>query len=75
LLHKPEPPTPRFEPAAGGAAITDDHREEKRADVFEPPYNPNLYVGDLRDEEEGTEYVVLVSGSFTVVMIRLGRVL
>ncbi|KAH9957949.1 ATP adenylyltransferase-domain-containing protein [Russula dissimulans] len=61
LLHKPEPPTPRFEPAAGGAAITDDHREEKRADVFEPPYNPNLYVGDLRDEEEGTEYVVLLN--------------
>jgi len=61
LLHKPELPTPHFEPAAGGVAITDDHREEKRADVFEPPYNPNLYVGKLRDEEEGTEYVVLVS--------------
>jgi len=61
LLHKPELPTPHFEPAAGGVAITDDHREEKRADVFEPPYNPNLYVGKLRDEEEGTEYVVLLN--------------
>ena len=36
-------------------------KKEKRGDVFEPPYNPNLYVGELQDEEEGAEYVVLVS--------------
>lgn len=36
-------------------------KKEKREDVFEPPYNPNLYVGELQDEEEGAEYVVLVS--------------
>jgi len=35
--------------------------KERRRDVFEPPYNPNLYVGELQDAEEGTEYVVLVS--------------
>jgi ATP adenylyltransferase len=56
LLQKPDLPTPHFEPGTGA-----DHQKEKRADVFEPPYNPNLYVGELRDEEEGTEYAVLVS--------------
>ena len=46
-------PTPHFE----RGTLT-----ERRGDVFKPPYNPNLYVGELRDEEdEGTEYVVLVS--------------
>ncbi|KAI0270762.1 hypothetical protein BGY98DRAFT_1091270 [Russula aff. rugulosa BPL654] len=30
-------------------------------DVFKPPYNPNLYVGELKDEDEGTEYVVLLN--------------
>jgi ATP adenylyltransferase len=53
LLQKPDLPTPHFEPA--------DDQKVKRADVFKPPYNPNLYVGELRDEEEGTEYAVLVS--------------
>lgn len=38
-----------------------EKEKETRRDVFEPPYNPNLYVGELRDEEEGAEYVVLVS--------------
>lgn len=33
----------------------------ERKDVFKAPYNPNIYVGELRDEDEGTEYVVLVS--------------
>jgi len=57
LLQKPDMPTVHFER---------DRRErekekETRRDVFEPPYNPNLYVGELRDEEEGTEYVVLLN--------------
>jgi ATP adenylyltransferase len=38
-----------------------EREKEKRGDVFNPPYNPNLYVGELQDEDEGTEYVVLVS--------------
>ena len=56
MLHKPDLPTPYFE--AGSA----DRRKEKSADVFKPPYNPNLYVGELQDEEQGAGYVVLVSG-------------
>ena len=36
-------------------------KEKRGDDVFKPPYNPNLYVGELKDEDEGTEYVVLVS--------------
>jgi sulfate adenylyltransferase (ADP) / ATP adenylyltransferase len=59
LLHKPNLPKPHFEPSAA------DHEKEKRMDVFKPPYNPNLYVGELQDEGEGTEYVVLVSGSWS----------
>ncbi|KAH9061312.1 HIT-like domain-containing protein [Lactarius vividus] len=55
LLQKPPLPTPHFEVAAG------DHEKEKRTDPFKPPYNPNLYVGELKDEEEGTEYVVLLN--------------
>lgn len=39
-----------------------EREKEKRGDVFKPPYNANLYVGELQDEEKGTEYVVLVSG-------------
>ncbi len=45
-----------------------DHEKEQRPDPFKPPYNPNLYVGELKDEEEGTEYVVLVSGCATVAL-------
>jgi len=55
LLHKPNFPTPHSE--AGSA----DH-QEKRSDVFKPPYNPLLYVGELQDEEQSTGYVVLVGG-------------
>ncbi|KAI0254039.1 ATP adenylyltransferase-domain-containing protein [Lactifluus subvellereus] len=55
LLHKPNLPKPHFEPGAA------DHEKEKRTDVFKPPYNPNLYVGELQDEGEGTEYVVLLN--------------
>ena len=57
MLQKPNLPTPHFEPGADA-----DHQKEKRTDVFKPPYNPNLYVGELQDEEEGTEYAILVSG-------------
>jgi len=49
-------PTPHFE-----RATLTEREKERRGDPFKPPYNPNLYVGELRDEDEGTEYVVLVS--------------
>lgn len=52
LLEKPALPTPHFEPAVG------DH---DKSDPFKSPYNPNLYIGELKDEEEGTEYVVLLN--------------
>jgi sulfate adenylyltransferase (ADP) / ATP adenylyltransferase len=35
----------------------------KKFDPFAPPYIPNLHLGDLKDEVEGDEYVVLVSKS------------
>jgi hypothetical protein len=46
-------PSPHFE----------REKERRGDDVFKSPYNPNLYVGELQDanEDEGTEYVVLVS--------------
>jgi sulfate adenylyltransferase (ADP) / ATP adenylyltransferase len=54
--------TPHFEPPGdANAGAGDDHEKKKHTDVFSSPYNPNLYVGELRDEEEGREYVVLVS--------------
>ena len=58
LLQKPDMPTPHFE-----RGTSTERKKENRGDVFKPPYNPNLYVGELRDEDEdgGTEYVVLVS--------------
>ncbi|KAI0266844.1 ATP adenylyltransferase-domain-containing protein [Gloeopeniophorella convolvens] len=55
LLHKPALPTPHFVPGAAS------HEQEKRTDPFQPPYNPNLYVGELKDDAEGTEYVVLLN--------------
>jgi len=51
LLQKPSSPTPHLELG----------EKEKRSDPFKSPYNPNLYVGELKDEEEGTEYVVLLN--------------
>ena len=58
LLQKPSSPIPHFVQG----------EKEKRSDPFKSPYNPNLYVGELKDEEEGTEYVVLVSGYATAVL-------
>lgn len=49
LQKKPHLPTPHFEAT------------EKPHDPFSPPYNPNLFVGYLRNEEQEQEYVVLVS--------------
>jgi ATP adenylyltransferase len=55
-------PTPHFDLG------TAECEKKKQSDPFKPPYNPNLYVGELKDEEEGTEYAVLVSGHATVVL-------
>lgn len=54
LQKKPKEPTPHFDPESDGAG--------KKPDPFAPPYVEALYVGALRSEEGGEEYVVLVSG-------------
>jgi len=55
LLQKPPLPTPHFDLGAT------ECEKKKQSDPFKSPYNPNLYVGELKDEEEGTEYVVLLN--------------
>ena len=46
--------------ATGDAAIATKGNGGKVYDPFEPPYNINLHVGDLKDEESQEEFVVLV---------------
>ncbi|EIN11713.1 ATP adenylyltransferase [Punctularia strigosozonata HHB-11173 SS5] len=53
LQKKPKEPSVHFDPKVDGSG--------KKPDPFAPPYIPNLYVGELRDEEEGQEYVVLLN--------------
>nr|GAT58563.1 predicted protein [Mycena chlorophos] len=53
LQNKPTLPTPDFAPQ--------ELHEKKKEDPFSPPYNPHLHVGDIRDEESGTEYAVLLN--------------
>ncbi|KAI0074645.1 hypothetical protein K474DRAFT_1647701 [Panus rudis PR-1116 ss-1] len=55
LQNKPNLPTPHFDPNE------DQKKAEKgsKPDPFAPPYIPNLYLGELRDEEDGADYVVL----------------
>ncbi|KAK7005782.1 ATP-transf domain-containing protein [Favolaschia claudopus] len=55
LQSKPSLPTPHFAPQ------NDSSAEKKVIDPFEPPYNPNLLVGELRDEDSGEEYAVLLN--------------
>jgi ATP adenylyltransferase len=43
-----------------GSAIPTGGNGSKVYDPFTPPYNVNLHVGDLRDEESQEEFVVLV---------------
>ncbi|TFK44348.1 ATP adenylyltransferase-domain-containing protein [Crucibulum laeve] len=62
LQNKPHLPTPHFEgnPAAdAGLAVQGD--KGKAFDPFAPPHNPNLHVGDLRDDYNDEEYVVLLN--------------
>ena len=60
LQNKPTLPTPRFDSDADERRATLE-QQGKRHDPFSPPYVPNLLLGDLKDEQEGDEYVVLVS--------------
>ena len=65
LQNKPRLPTPDFSADAPSA----DQQEKKRHDPFAPPYNPNLLLGEVRDEAEGNEYVILVSTSCFAVAV------
>lgn len=46
--------------ATDDAAIATGGNGSKVYDPFAPPYNINLHVGDLKDEESQEEFVVLV---------------
>lgn len=54
-------PTPHFD-ADADAKHAQLSAEGRTFDPFAPPYVPNLYIGELKDEEEGDEYAVLVRG-------------
>lgn len=58
LQKKPNLPSPRFEveTTASEAAV-----DNTKIDPFAPPYNPQLHVGDLKDELTEEEFVILVS--------------
>ncbi|KAI8993865.1 ATP adenylyltransferase-domain-containing protein [Trametes punicea] len=55
LQNKPRLPTPDFSESAPST----QEQERKRHDPFAPPYVPNLHLGEVRDEAEGNEYVIL----------------
>jgi sulfate adenylyltransferase (ADP) / ATP adenylyltransferase len=46
------------------AGIATQGNKGKAFDPFAPPYNINLHVGDLKDDEAQEEFVVLVSEVF-----------
>ncbi|KAF5321575.1 hypothetical protein D9619_001543 [Psilocybe cf. subviscida] len=55
LQHKPTLPTPHFEPPASPT------KKDKSFDPFAPPYNENLYVAELKDEESNEDFVILLN--------------
>lgn len=52
--------TPALEASAGAVNANVVTQAVRAVDPFAPPYNENLYVGDLKDEYSGEEYAVLV---------------
>jgi ATP adenylyltransferase len=59
LQHKPSPDKPLFDAADAGVGGHEDRR--RVFDPFSPPYNTQLFVGELKDEASDEEFVVLVS--------------
>ncbi|KAK7685175.1 hypothetical protein QCA50_011538 [Cerrena zonata] len=55
LQKKPSEPTPHFDAEEDAKKVEKDSKR----DPFAPPYNENLYIGEVIDEEEHAEYVVL----------------
>jgi len=59
LQLKPALPTPHFGAGADiGVALGGSGG--KVLDPFAPPYNPNLHIGELKDEGSEEEFVVFV---------------
>ncbi|KAJ7593980.1 ATP adenylyltransferase-domain-containing protein [Mycena floridula] len=56
LQKKPALPTPHFETPP-----------RKDVDPFSPPYNPNLFVGYLRDEDQQQEEYAIMMNKYSVV--------
>ncbi|PBK58849.1 hypothetical protein ARMSODRAFT_946017 [Armillaria solidipes] len=56
LQKKPQLPSPDFH-----TADSIPNNSDQRPDPFNPPYNPNLFVGYLRNEDQEEEYVVLMN--------------
>lgn len=46
--------------AAADAGVALHASGRKAFDPFAPPYNKNLFIGELKDERFGEDYVVLV---------------
>ncbi|KAL5507168.1 APA2 [Sanghuangporus vaninii] len=64
LQQKPRLPTPHFDDEQSAANEHGAYRVDvhpKKPDPFAPPYIPNLLVGELRDEEEGEEFAILLN--------------
>ncbi|TFK23950.1 ATP adenylyltransferase [Coprinopsis marcescibilis] len=57
LQHKPALPTPHFDSVATNVG-TDAN---KKFDPFAPPYNPQLYLGDIGDDETDNVFVILLN--------------
>ncbi|KAJ6500173.1 ATP adenylyltransferase-domain-containing protein [Mycena vitilis] len=56
LQNKPTLPIPDFTAQDNAPAPS-----TKGSDPFLPPYNPNLYIGELRDDDNAEDYVVLLN--------------
>lgn len=50
--------------AAGQLSLSSESSAVAKKNPFAPPYNPQLYVGELslQDGDDVSDYVVLVSG-------------
>lgn len=59
LQKKPALPAPHFEVETTATDVAQD--SDKKVDPFAPPYNDQLYVGDLKDEMTEEEFVVLLN--------------
>ncbi|TEB30343.1 hypothetical protein FA13DRAFT_1733653 [Coprinellus micaceus] len=62
LQKKPAEPEPHFDIETTKSEVIADRGD--KVDPFAPPYDPHLYVGELKDEPSEEEFVVLVRANF-----------